>query len=150
MGVGSHVSITLWCEFSSWGLKEGARSRCKPNLSPYPLFCYISLVDSLIWNTIFLPYSSCCFPYFLPYKNCLLLLSLKTQKWCMPTMHYAFHNSVNLTSLQLPIFNSRLLYQASLPYVKFSDCFHTNSCINILFFKIIIFFPKFNFHWYGS
>ena len=39
--------------------------------------------------------------------------------------HYAFHNSVSLTRLQLPVLNSRLLYQASLPYVKFSDCCHS-------------------------
>ena len=36
--------------------------------------------------------------------------------------HYAFHNSVSLTKLQLPILNSRLLYQASLLYAKFLDC----------------------------
>ena len=38
--------------------------------------------------------------------------------------HYAFHNSVSLTRLQLPVLNSCLLYQASLLYVKFSDCCH--------------------------
>ena len=37
-------------------------------------------------------------------------------------VHYAFHNSVSLTRLQLPVLNSSLLYQASLPYAKFSDC----------------------------
>ena len=36
--------------------------------------------------------------------------------------HYAFHNSVSFTLLQLP--SSCLLYQASLLYVKFSDCCH--------------------------
>ena len=40
-------------------------------------------------------------------------------------VHYAFHNSVSLTRLQLPVLNSSLLYQASLPYVKFSDCCHS-------------------------
>ena len=39
--------------------------------------------------------------------------------------HYAFHNSACLIRLQLPVLNSRLLYQASLPYVKFSDCCHS-------------------------
>ena len=39
--------------------------------------------------------------------------------------HYAFHNSVSLTRLPLPVLNSRLLCQASLPYVKFSDCCHS-------------------------
>ena len=36
--------------------------------------------------------------------------------------HYAFHNSVSLTRLQLPVLNYRFLYQASLLYVNFSDC----------------------------
>ena len=35
--------------------------------------------------------------------------------------NYVFQNSVSLTRLQLLVLNSRLLYQASLPYVKFSD-----------------------------
>ena len=39
--------------------------------------------------------------------------------------HYSFHNSVSHTRLQLPVLNSSLLYQASLPYVKFSDCCHS-------------------------
>ena len=39
--------------------------------------------------------------------------------------YYALHNSVSLTMLQLPVLNSRLPYQASLPYVKFSDCCHS-------------------------
>ena len=34
-------------------------------------------------------------------------------------------NSVSLTWLQRPVLNSRLLYQATLPYVKFSDCCHS-------------------------
>ena len=34
---------------------------------------------------VLLLYSSYCFPYFLLYENCLFLLSLKTQQWCMPT-----------------------------------------------------------------
>ena len=33
--------------------------------------------------------------------------------------------SVSLTRLQLLILNSCLLYQASLPYVKFPDCCHS-------------------------
>ena len=37
--------------------------------------------------------------------------------------HYAIHNSVSLTWLQLP--DSCLLYQASLPYVKFLDLCHS-------------------------
>ena len=72
---------------------------------------------------IFPPYSSCCFSYFLLYENYLFLLSLKTEQWCMPTMHYACHNSVSLTWLQLPVLNSGLLYQAGLPNLKFSNCF---------------------------
>ena len=36
--------------------------------------------------------------------------------------HYAFRNSVSLTRLQLAVLISCLLYQASLPYVKFPDC----------------------------
>ena len=39
--------------------------------------------------------------------------------------HYVFHNSVSLNRLQLPVLNSHLLYQASLPYVEFSDCCHS-------------------------
>ena len=84
--------------------------QCKSHTNPLPfrLFCDISLLDSLIWNTFFLtthsnfsvlqirgantlsfgvnillPYFSYCFPYFLPYENCFFLLSLKTQQWCM-------------------------------------------------------------------
>ena len=38
---------------------------------------------------------------------------------------YAFHNSVSRTRLQFHVLNSRLLYQASLPYVKFSDYIHS-------------------------
>ena len=40
--------------------------------------------------------------------------------------HYAFHNSVSRSRLQLPVLNSRLLYQASLPYLKFSDYGHSS------------------------
>ena len=39
--------------------------------------------------------------------------------------HYAFHNLVSLTRLQLPVLNYCFLYQASLLYVKFSDCCHS-------------------------
>ena len=39
--------------------------------------------------------------------------------------HYVFHSSVSLNRLQLPILNSHLLYQRSLPYVKCSDYFHS-------------------------
>ena len=39
--------------------------------------------------------------------------------------HYAFHNSVRLTRLQLPVLNSCLLYQDSLKYANFSDCCHS-------------------------
>ena len=69
LGIGFHMSITLWRELCSRGV-------CSP-----PRFCYISLLDSLTWNTFFLtiysnffilnfslnvllPYSSYCFPYF--------------------------------------------------------------------------------------
>ena len=107
LGVGSHLSIILWCEL--WR----GRGCCKPPVLTSTLpFCYISLLDSLIWNTFFvdnsfwffctwfrirspnklsfvlnvlLPYSSYCFPYLRPVENCLFLLSLKTQQWCMPT-----------------------------------------------------------------
>ena len=47
LGIGSHMSITLWCEFRSWLFLGGGG---KP---PLFLFRYISLLDSLIWNTIF-------------------------------------------------------------------------------------------------
>ena len=58
-------------------------------------------------------------------------LQLKVQGFfCMG--FYAFHNSVSLTRLQLPVLNchllyqaSFLLYQASLSYIKFSDCCHS-------------------------
>ena len=36
---------------------------------------------------------------------------------CLCSGHFVFHNSVSLTRLQLPVLNSCLLYQASLPYV---------------------------------
>ena len=50
MGVGSHVSITLWCKFCSWG--GGVQA---PAVSPpSPLFCYISLLDWLIWKPFLL------------------------------------------------------------------------------------------------
>ena len=39
--------------------------------------------------------------------------------------HYAFHNSVSLTRLQLHVLNSRVLNQVSLLNVKFSDCCHS-------------------------
>ena len=39
--------------------------------------------------------------------------------------HYAFHNSVSLTRPQLPVLNSHLLCEVSLPYVKFSDYCHS-------------------------
>ena len=39
--------------------------------------------------------------------------------------HHAFHNSVSLTRIQLPVLNSRVLYQASLSYIKFSDWCHS-------------------------
>ena len=126
-----------------WILQLGGLvGTCKP----LPLFCYISLlvrlyetpfllITYIFWffagklsfgSNVLLLYSSCCFPYFLLYENCLFLLSLKTQQWCMPTMHYAFHNSVTLTWPQvLLVFNSCLLYQTSLLYIRFSDCFHS-------------------------
>ena len=53
LGVGFHVSITLWCKqlgdfFFFWG-----GGCCKPLLYALPLFCYISILDLLIWNTFF-------------------------------------------------------------------------------------------------
>ena len=49
---------------------------------------------------------------------------INLQAW-LSLGHYAFHNSVSLTRLHLPVANSRLLYQASLPNVKFSGCCHS-------------------------
>ena len=49
--------------------------------------------------------------------------------------------------LQLRQSNSKLVWLASKK--KFLEQV-THSCINILHFEIIIFFPKLNFHWYGS
>ena len=34
LGVGSHVSITLWCKFCSWGVWGGAKS-------PAPILLYM-------------------------------------------------------------------------------------------------------------
>ena len=51
-------------------------------------------------------------------------IDINLQAW-LCCGHYAFHNSVSFTRLQLHILNSHLLYQASLPYVKFSDCCHS-------------------------
>ena len=52
LGVDSHVSITLWCKLCCWWIWGGGgggavRPCCKP------LFCYISLLHSLIQNTFF-------------------------------------------------------------------------------------------------
>ena len=53
VGVGSHVSITLWCEFCSCGV-WGEGGTVSPRSKTPSLFCYISLLDRLlIWNTVF-------------------------------------------------------------------------------------------------
>ena len=50
------------------------------------VFCWQLLLIFLYFSlNVPLPYSSYFFPYFLPYENCLFLLSLKTQQLCMPT-----------------------------------------------------------------
>ena len=45
---------------------------------------------------------------------------INLQSW-LSLGHYAFHNSVSLTRLQLPVLNSCLLYQASLLKLKFTN-----------------------------
>ena len=59
-------------------------------------------------------------------KNCWMGggVPMPSPLWETLLGHYTFHNSVSLTRLQLPVLNSCLLYQASLLYVKFSDCCH--------------------------
>ena len=52
LGVGSHVSITLWCELCSCGVWEEVGT-LSPHSKIPSLFCYISLLGRLIWNTFF-------------------------------------------------------------------------------------------------
>ena len=51
-------------------------------------------------------------------------IDINLQAWFC-SAYYAFHNSVSLTRLHLPVLNSCLLYQTSLPYVEFSDSCHS-------------------------
>ena len=58
MGTGSHVSITLWCKHYSWFFFCGwGRCTIRPwyqlSLTATPLFCYISLLDSLNMKHLF-------------------------------------------------------------------------------------------------
>ena len=91
----------------------GGGGCCTPAVIPSPLFRYISLLDSLVWNTyfwqlnlIFLHFKlgvqthyplawmfffrtqTTVFPTSYRLKT-LFLLSLKTQQWCMPTQPHS-------------------------------------------------------------
>ena len=48
LGVGSHVRITLWYEFCSWGVGGRGEGGCGGVSAPPPLFSYTSLLDSLL------------------------------------------------------------------------------------------------------
>ena len=91
LGVGSDVSITLWCELCSWEVGGGGGGRdYNTTIFAYMehLFCwqliliFLYLTSNKEWRQTILWFecssSSYCFPYFLPYENCLFLLSLKT------------------------------------------------------------------------
>ena len=53
-GVSSHVSITLWCKLCSCGIWREGGGTVNPHSKTPSLFCYISLLDRLMWNTFLL------------------------------------------------------------------------------------------------
>ena len=56
---------------------------------------------------------------------CRKKLILICKLGCVRGIMYFIIKSALLDYVQLPILNSYLLHQASLPYVKFSDCCHS-------------------------